>query len=146
MQMWDRYGGSEESVALVSTLGRLREAVPERVDVGHVDYIDFTTEQFFTSNPGHRAFLKVRELEDEREVRGVIVDWPQTGPDGRWTISIDEGQKNGYYVPVDLARLLQRVVVSPNSPEIVAEVASALRRHALHAEVCSATLSRIPMY
>jgi hypothetical protein len=146
--MWDRYGKGNEAVAVTAAFQRLRESVPERVDVGHVDYIDVGRDDIInqSSNPSHRAFQKVREFEDEREVRAVIFDWPESGPKPGEEIAIEPGTEIGYHVPVDIARLIQRVVVSPETPHITDEVRSRVLASGLNVEVTPSSLSRKPTY
>jgi hypothetical protein len=146
--MWDRYGGGKEAVALVTTFQRLCDSVPARVDVGHVDYVDVGNDEIgaLTSNPSQRAFQKVRELDDEREVRGVIFDSPVNAPKPDEEIAIEPGTEIGYRVPVDIDRLVQRVVVSPSTPHILDEVRSRVRNANLNVEVAPSTLSRRPTY
>ena len=146
--MWDRYGRGKEAVAVVTTFQCLRESVPERVDVGHVDYIDIGIDEIVnhSSNPSHRAFQKVRELEDEREVRGVFFDWPETGPEPSEEIAIKPGTEIGYRIPVDVVRLIQRVVVSPKSPHAIDEVRSRVLTAGLNIEVAPSSLSRKPTF
>jgi hypothetical protein len=144
--MWDRYGTGEESVAVVSTLARLRATVPERVDVGHVDYVNFETEMFYSANPSHRAFQKILQLQDEREVRAVISDPTNTNPDGKWSIVIKQGEERGYHVSVDVAGLIESVVISPRSQHIIDEIRDLIKRHGLNVEVRPSTLSAPPVY
>ena len=46
---WWRYGGSPTTVAVMSTIGRLREALSakEGVHIGHINYIDYNSEHTY---------------------------------------------------------------------------------------------------
>jgi hypothetical protein len=141
--MWDRYGRGNESVAVVTTFESLRKAMPGRADVGHVDYIDFGGEEAaFSSNPSLRAFQKLRELEDEREVRAVLFDYPEPGSE----IEIEPGTDVGYHVPVDLELLVHRVVISPDTTDIIDEIRTEVARRGLSADVVSSAIARKPVY
>jgi len=132
--MWERYSKTGDSVAIVSTLNQLVEAVPENVTVGHVEYIDFASEWSWSANPRDRAFLKSRTLEDEREVRAVLVEPPITR-DGRWAITIPPGEEIGHRVPVKLSTLVTRVVLSPKSVRCADDVLAALAAAGIAAPV-----------
>jgi hypothetical protein len=112
--MWERYSKGEDAIAIVSTLDRLIESMPDAVTVGHVDYIDFLTESSYYANPMARAFVKSRTLEDEREVRAVLIE-PPTVVANRWSITIPAGAEIGHPVAVNLPTLVGRVVLSPSS-------------------------------
>jgi hypothetical protein len=146
--MWDRYGKGGETVAVVSTFGRLRDSLPDAVDVGHVDYVDIGSDTIVSNltNPSHRAFQKVRELDDEREVRGVICDWPRHGFGSDGEIPIGVGTEIGYCVPVNLERLVTKIVISPDSPRIIEEVRGRVGAAALTVDVIASNLSRKPTY
>lgn len=141
-QMWDRYGKSGVAVAVVTSFGALRESLAGNVDVGHVDYIDIATQQpiAFSSNPSFQAFFKRQEYEDEREVRAMIFDWPLDPPKFEEQIPISPGTEIGYRIPVQLETLIQRVVISPDSPSILTEIRAATSAASLNVAVESSSL------
>lgn len=147
-QMWDRYGKFKEAVAVLATFGSLRDSLPQNVDVGHVEYVDYAQEQFlgFSVNPSFQAFYKRREYEDEREVRAMIFDWPPISPKFDEPIPIEAGTAIGYHFPVDLSVLLRGVVVSPDTPSIIDQVRGAVATAGLHIDVEPSTLNRPPMF
>jgi hypothetical protein len=124
-QMWERYGKGRDAVAIVSTLDKLVDSMPEEVTVGHVDYVDFKTESFYFSNLAARAFVKSRTLADEHEVRAVLSEPPVTKSE-RWSITIPPGEEVGHLVAVNLRTLITRVVLSPLSLGIRDRVSNAL--------------------
>jgi len=146
--MWDRYGGSAESIAVVTTFEALKASLPARVDVGHIEYVDIGCDEMagHSSNPSHRAFQKLREFEDEREVRAVIFDYPQSGVALGTDIAIQPGTDVGYHVPVDVTRLMKRVVISPDSPRILDEVKAKATAAGLTIDIVPSNLSRRPTY
>ena len=119
--MWDRYGRGSDAVAIVTTFESLKRSFQRQVDLGHVDYVDAASEEIgnYFSNPSHRAFQKRREFEDEREVRGVIFDFPEGAVKAGEEIPISPGTEIGYHVPVDLSVLVKCVVISPDRPAIL---------------------------
>lgn len=113
--MWRTYG-SAESLALVSTFGRLKQEMSGVADVGHVDYIDYDAEPQSFGNPAHRAFWKRMEFESESEVRAVISDpYPRLN-DGRVSFEVPEAHRSGRFVQLNLGALIGHIVVSPHSP------------------------------
>ena len=141
--MWERYGRGEPAVAMVTTLQDLIMGMPEPVTVGHVEYADLETDQRFTANLRQRAFMKSRDLEDEREVRAVLVDGPIT-ENGRWRIEIKPGEEIGYRVKVDFARILQSAVLSTRHIEGV--VSKCLADAHLNIPVALSTAAREVRY
>lgn len=110
--MWERYGKGRPAVAIVSTLERLIDSMPDDVTVGHVDYVDFSMhDEFYSANLFTRAFMKSHDLEDEREVRATLTRGLIT-ENGRWRIEINPGEERGFRVPVNLQHLMAAVVVS----------------------------------
>ena len=146
--MWDRYGEKSGAVAIVTTFERLKRSLPSQVDVGHVDYLDPASDEIInhSADPSHRAFQKRREFEDEREVRGVIFDWPEHGPKPDEEIPIEPGTEIGYHVSVDLDCLLQRVVISPDSRQIQLDVEHRTRAAGFNVPVVPSDISLRPTY
>jgi len=143
--MWKEYADGEHAVAMVSTLDRLISAMPENVDVGHVDYVDFGSEGSYTAIHFARAFMKRITLEDEREVRAVLYESPVI-EHGRWSIPIRPGDEVGHRVPVDLSTLLMRVVLSPISSDDREQVSSALADAGISVPVIDSELRDRPRY
>lgn len=143
--MWERYGKGGQAVAIVTTLDKLIDAMPESVTVGHVEYVDFQTHQSFSFSIQARCFLKGRELEDEREVRAVLQD-PPLVENGRWSISIPDDLKAGFGVDVRIENLVGRIVISPASPQVLDEVAAEVRAAGIDAPVSHSELLRRPDY
>lgn len=79
--------------------------------VGQVQYIDYETERLTTGLPA--AYCKRKSFEFERELRVIF----QT--DQYLSIDMDQidigAMEYGYYVPVNLERLINMVFVAPTS-------------------------------
>lgn len=147
-QMWDRYGRQEEAVAVATTFNLLRTSLPNHVDVGHVDYVDVAQEEIceYSVNPSFQAYFKRREYEDEREVRAMVFDYPTVAPKLEEQIPIEPGTEIGYRIPVNIGTLVQRVVVSPDTPAILDEVQDAASNAGLRVDVESSSLTRQPTF
>jgi hypothetical protein len=143
--MWERYGRDQDSVAIVSTLDRLIESMPKEVTVGHVEYVDFETHLFYSTNSRDRAFMKARTLEDEREVRAVLVESPIVEK-GRWSITIPPGQENGHPVDIDLRTLIASVVLSPVTTSREDDLVASLQAAGISAPVKRSECSAPPRY
>jgi hypothetical protein len=134
--MWSKYGGSSESIAVKSTVGRLYRsvAVPRDVTMSHlgpVSYVDHAAHsmtQYEAHQALERAFLKdKRRFSDEQELRIATLNFKTTAcvaPDGNLytAVQVDGiGANNfdspGLYISVDLCELISDVVVSPTATD-----------------------------
>lgn len=117
--MWKAYGRGRDAVAVVTRLDSLIESVPDFVTVGHVEYADFAVEPTFYASIFSRAFMKRREHVADREVRAVMQDDEllRTG----WGREVMD---NGIWIPVNLRRLLEAVVV--RHPDLLTVTQNAL--------------------
>lgn len=118
--MWRSYGGGDDgAVALQSTFARLERALPAEWDhaiyAGRVRYIDMREDSFPAGNGFLRMLHKPKRYAFERELRAVFDTHSDTA-------------LVGFRVPLDLAVLVQRVVVragaAPAHIDRVAEVAA----------------------
>lgn len=133
-KMWDEYVGSEEGVAIKSTIGKVRDSVylnSARSHIGRVEYIDFKTHPMSTyeaNQAHHRSFLKDKKYSHEKELRlstfnsktpaclnplGV----PYTKEDlaGSGTYNHDPG----LIIQAKMKQLFDTVVLAPSSNEWV---------------------------
>lgn len=130
--MWREYGGSNEAVAIKSTVGRLARyvLVPRDEHVSHlglVSYVDHDNHQMsaYEAHQGHeRAFLKDKKrFAHEQEIRLVTLNIKTTrctSMEGKPYSEEEVAGKNmnnfenpGLYVGVHLDGLITEVVVSP---------------------------------
>ena len=101
--MWRIYLSSGEGVALRSSVVRLEagfRATAETVQLGVVRYIDYVRESVPERHELDAFFCKRKSFDYEREVR---LAW-------RADLALDEP---GRYLPADLQRLIEQVVISP---------------------------------
>jgi hypothetical protein len=133
--MWREYGGSNEAVAVKSTIERLARyvLVPKDEHVSHlglVSYVDHDNHEMsaYEAHQGHeRAFLKDKRFAHEHEVRIVTMNIKTTScvnMEGRPYTQEEVAGKNmnnfenpGLYVGVYLKGLLTEVVVSPTAQD-----------------------------
>jgi len=102
--MWGLYLKSGEGVAICSSIERMIESfanTKDEIHIGRVDYVDYEKEEIPWHNAFYLALHKAKSFEHENEIR-VIVMSPDNLP--------------GKLVPVDLAMLIDKVFVAPNSP------------------------------
>jgi hypothetical protein len=134
-RMWREYGGSNEAVAIKSTIGRLARyvLVPTDEHVSHlglVSYVDHDNHEMsaYEANQGHeRAFLKDNRFAHENEIRIVTMNIKTTScasMEGKPYTEEEVAGKNmnnfenpGLYVGVHLKGLLTEVVVSPTAQD-----------------------------
>ena len=134
-RMWREYGGSNEAVAIKSTVGRLAQyvLVPRDKNISHlglVSYVDHDNHEMsaYEAHQGHeRAFLKDKRFAHEQEIRIVTLNIKTTNcasMEGKPYKQEDIAGKNmnnfenpGLYVGVHLSDLITEVVVSPTAQE-----------------------------
>lgn len=132
--MWRKYGGSNESVAIKSTVKQLIENIGVPHDnhathIGRVAYVDYKTHLMtkYHANQGHeRAFLKdAGQFQHEQELRIVTLNLKTKycmSPEGRpYEESEVQGkdmnnfENSGLYVAVRLKQLISAIRVSPEA-------------------------------
>lgn len=133
MAMWSGYGEGSYGVAVSTTCGVLDEVLPDsqselvgtKIFIGTVQYLDYLStsekvpEEFNAFGP---FVCKSLVFSHEAELRALFFDprFPSIGE--------PEDRPKGYHIDVDLARLIQRVVVSPLAPSWFMGVVSTLCR------------------
>lgn len=156
---WKIYAPGGAGIAIVSTMERMRRSVdlhPYRTGImGQVEYIDFETHDM-----RHRAlpssmrpgFVKRKSFEHEREVRGMI--WADLIVDGPTLMCNEESleeqrlrQPLGVNAAVDLAGLIESIVISPAAATYVEELVRIVtKRHGLEHLVRNSELLKSPIY
>jgi hypothetical protein len=150
MAMWDLYGKAGGSVAIKSTIGRLKESAAlasQKIFIGEVRYVDWR-ESPFDNNVLVMCVRKTLSYRHECEIRMLI--WahdfvqdssaliPQ-GTGGTWEAGLIELKKRmplGISVPVDLHETITEVVVGPREPTWVASLVSdVLKRYNLRRSI-----------
>ena len=142
--MWKIYTATSEAVAIRSTYKSLREALPDRVNIGMVSYIDFEKEVIPEANALYPFMYKRLSYSYEKEVRAL--DFDTTDEDGQ---PQTDGNllPMGKYVPVDIDKLVHRIYVAPGAPswfrEVVADLCS---RYGIQKEVTQSSIDGEPFY
>lgn len=100
--MWRLYASGKESkgVAIKSTVGRLKKAIGRPVEIGRIEYIDYSKEW---PNANEALWRKRQSFEYEHEVRVRIITEGGLSPTPPEFMSL----------PVDLDELIEFVYVSP---------------------------------
>ncbi len=104
MAMWRLYAAFNEpkGVAIRSTVGRLRQAIGQAVEIGRIGYIDYSKTWL---NPNEALWRKRRSFEYEHEVRIRII--PKEG--------LSDNPPKFMTLAVNLDQLIDSVYVSPMS-------------------------------
>jgi hypothetical protein len=126
MGMWSLYGGVG-SLAVQSTVGGLIDCLRTdmQVFIGSVNYEDRSIKDIVDNNMIALAFNKGIQFRDERELRAALWMRLKTGWNGYLGI--------GEAIPVDVATLVQSLVLAPQSKEWLFEaVKSVLERFGLN--------------
>lgn len=116
--MWSQYAARGSGIALRSTYARLVHSLRNWATptyVGLVHYIDYDAE---TSEIGGNNLLlpfvhKRAEFSSEREIRAVISQIPASDRGIDHSVAMVPGT----LAPIDVAELVERVVVSPRMPD-----------------------------
>ena len=106
--MWRGYAEGN-GVAIESTCGRLRSALPDWTFIHEVEYIDYEKDPMIDGHSLAPIFYKRREFSAERELRAVIDVFPVGDARRLGTKPLPTGTA----IEVDLRRLLTRVILSP---------------------------------
>lgn len=140
--MWDLYGQSDGAVAIETTYGRLKSLLPRNVDLGVVQYLDYSIEDLPVDQVGARFFCKRKSFEHEREVRGAIMlDLPQAKSKS-W-----EDNEPGFIVPIELSDLITHIHVSPKAPNYLLELTNNVAStYGIKAEVKKSDLYSDPIF
>ena len=108
--MWKLYAPRGLSICVRSTYRQLAERLPDKCFLGKVTYLNYESENFPRHNLLTRFMHKRESYLHEKEVRAVLI-----------TEGIDEENKS--IVPVDLAKLINEIIIGPDCrpplPEVV---------------------------
>jgi hypothetical protein len=130
--MWDQYAPGLESIAIRTTVAKLRLALPAYIEIGVVRYIDYAVERLPTLNMFQYITHKNKAFEHEQELRAVALHPILDGPDKQHFESnfFESVWQPGTFVfapAVDLAALVEDVVLRPDAPALFAQDIDALR-------------------
>jgi hypothetical protein len=146
--MWKLYGRSHGSIAIKSNCGALRTQMPAGALLGKVRYLDFST---FVPPPGpityDPTFLKRKAFEHENEVR-IKLEISKSELKSRMSEQATSGVTSiGKSVQVDLAALVEYLVINPTAPQWIADcVRDLMKRYNLDFEIRHSVLEQLPTY
>ena len=134
--MWKLYSSSNEGISIQSTFKRLTECFQKDTNystfIGKVKYIDYDTDYFSDENWLYPFVHKRKYFESEREIRAVIQEYYLIG-------------KNGIDVPIDLEMLIEKIYISPTSPDWFSDrVKSIAKKYGINKDVVKSSLSDDP--
>lgn len=128
--MWSLYADKYKGIAIVSTVNKLRDLLPQKVDVREVEYIDFNSDDISIVPP---HFYKRSAFEYEKELRAVIRD--------------EDIKASGLPITVNPNELIDKVVISPLSQPWFADVVeSVCKKYECDFYVEKSNLSLKPNY
>lgn len=144
MAMWSIYGKSSCSVAITTTVKRLRKAIeqenlPHDIAIERVEYIRHWNDPALDIAPYSRVFsYKTKAYDFEREVR-VIID--------RFHDDFDSAPlESGLPIRVEAETLLRSIVIAPDAPTWFERlVRDACLKYGITAPVRRSMLSKEPV-
>ena len=152
--MWEKYN-SADTVAVVSSRGRFREAVQtdREIFLGKVEYKNYlpgTTDLVDDGNGFGPIFTKRNNFDYEREVRAVLLDvsdMSTTTHDGETFPKLLEGNPAGVQIEVDLEKLIEEVRIHPKSESDFLQTVEAItRKHSLNFPILDSEMNAEPIY
>ncbi|MBM4148325.1 MAG: hypothetical protein FJ224_04710 [Lentisphaerae bacterium] len=112
--MWKIYATTSEAISIRSTVGKLRVALPRKVRVASVQYVDYERDWIPEVSPFQPFLYKRRSFEHERELRALALH--AESPAFDVFDSEAESPHHGLTLPVNLSDLIEAVYVAPESP------------------------------
>lgn len=116
LAMWKVYSASDEAVCIRTSYRTLTELLPDECYIGQVSYINYNAHQIPYNNLFAPLVHKRMSFSYEREARAIICDW-----DG-----MEQDLPDIRYVDVDLGQLVDRIFISPESPDWFLDVVKGL--------------------
>jgi hypothetical protein len=143
LAMWKLYSQMDKGVAIQTDIKNFKEAFSltnKKIFSGVVQYINYETDTYYTPSKhpyylanAFTAYIHKRKIfEYENEYRAICTD-----PNGK--------DKLGFGVEVDLTKLIQRVLVAPNTPEwLFTTVKSITDKYKGNLEICRSSYDLKP--
>ena len=146
--MWKLYLKSNEGIAIQSTFKRLTECFDKSSEfslhIGKVKYIDYNIDWLPEGNTFYPFLHKRISFEHERELRAIIQKVPSKNGRIDLTLKVFE---HGAYIPVNLNILIEKIYVSPTSPDwFYGLTKSIIEKYELQKEVVRSSLADDPVY
>lgn len=140
--MWNLYSGASKGIAIRSTCHRLIDALhatDQSVHLSEIRYIDYRTQDFEENLHGNSLtpfVYKRLSFEHEKEFRAIVCRAFQS-----------DTPKDGIKVPIDLAVLIEAVIISPDAPSWFASVVEdIIPRYGLTLPIHPSNLATDPVY
>jgi hypothetical protein len=119
--MWKLYADSPESVAIRSTVAKLRAALPDYVDIGMIRYIDYDVDRLPSLNMLEYVTHKNKFFERERELRAVamhpVVEGLAQQHFRTHHFQADNNSCRVFAPPIDVSALVDSIFIHPDAPE-----------------------------
>lgn len=143
--MWKLYSHMDKGVVILTEVERFKDSFSvsdKKIFSGVIQYINYETEYFYspskhdyTSANGFTAFIHKREIyKYENEYRAVCTD-----PNGK--------DKFGLNIAVDVNKLIEKIIVAPNSPDWLFElVKNVTHKYYNNIEICRSCFDLKPYY
>ena len=146
--MWNLYLKSNEGISIQSNFKRLTECFHKypdnKVFVGIVKYIDYDKDWLPEGNILYPFIHKRKSFEYEKEIRALILDLNTKDE----KLDLDSCKfSHGFYVPVDLEILIEKIYISPASPDwFYTLVKSITNKYEIDKDVIKSNLSDDPVF
>ena len=139
--MWKLFSSAtEQSICIQSTYARLREALPDDVLLGTVNYIAYDRDHIPFDDLWWPLLHKRKSFEYERELRAVWSDMDSIRGE-------TAARRAGVWKKVDMPRLIEGVYVSADAHTwFLKLVRKVLRRYDTHLEVRQSDLADEPLF
>jgi hypothetical protein len=148
--MWKLYSSAKESICLQTTYAKLRDAMPEDVYIGVVEYISYELDKIPAENVFWPLMRKRKSFEHERELRAVwseMANVSSAGPAVASGYEYKPSPHEAVWKPVDLSNLVETVFVSPTAKPWFSElVKKVLRTYDLTLPTKQSDLSSDPLF
>lgn len=147
-QMWERYiekeDGKINGIAIQTTYSKLKNSLPKDVNniyLGKMKYIDFENESIPSGNSYNTFFHKMREFEDEREIRVAV--------SGLWFENGHLINPDGIFCPINLNELIEKIFIYSKDnefDELKSKVQRLLRESKLEKNIEISRLNNTPYF
>jgi AP2 domain len=133
--MWSLYSKTADSIAIKTTVKRLRASLPSPAQMGLVKYVDYTQSWIPEDTPILRYFHKRISFQHEHELRAVVdLANPQASLMGNMS-------ENGLKVGMDLNYLIEAIYIGPKSSDWFVDLVCAVcKRYGIKAEPTRSSL------
>jgi hypothetical protein len=153
LAMWKLYDISGKGLAVVTSFERLcaNLSYEKPIYIGCVKYIDYQSDETWLGNLFDPFMHKTMGLRHESEVRAVILDHREGFSDFMNSLMLKRDRQlpdppSGVSVECDLAKLIDRVVVSPTAPAWVVNLVTDYCREAVGTQASSSSLKAEPFF